>query len=88
MLPSAKGLRIAERNHLNYATIPAEMQHLLNPIKSLSSLAEITEFSENQDFLMTHKRLLTLPLRGVQSRYAGLCMGKVLKGTKNIFFFP
>jgi len=27
MLPSAKGLRIAERNHLNYATSPAEMQH-------------------------------------------------------------
>jgi hypothetical protein len=89
MLPSAKGLRIAERNHLNYAISPAEMQQLLNLIKSLSSLAEITEFSENQDFLMIHKRLLTLPLWGLQSRYAGLCMGKVLKRKKkNEFFFP
>jgi hypothetical protein len=41
MLPSAKGLRIAERNHLNYATRAAEMQHLLNRIKSLSYLTPV-----------------------------------------------
>ena len=57
--------------------------------KRLCSLTELTEYSENQDFLMIHQRLPTLPLWGVQPRYAGLCMGKVLKGKKkNAFFFP
>jgi hypothetical protein len=31
---------------------------------------------------------LPCPYMGVQSRYAGLCMGKVLQGKKNAFFFP
>jgi hypothetical protein len=42
MLPSAKGLRIAERNHLNYATSPAEMQRwIFSPRKAKSFLLKL-----------------------------------------------
>ena len=45
--------------------------------------------SECEDLIMMHDRLPTMPLRGVQSRKAGLDMGEVFKGkmNKSISFF-
>ena len=41
--------------------------------------------TEHENLLQN--RLLTLPLWGLQSRYAGLCMGKVLKEKKECILF-
>ena len=77
--------RIPRNSGLQRQQLPLKSVACFWPWKGLWSL---TECSENQDFLMIHKRLLTLPLWGVQSRCAGLCMGKVLQGKKNALFFP
>jgi len=77
--PKKGGLLLTLKGSLT--SHPSTMHSTYGASRALRALRE-SKFSHDK------QKIAYLAPWGVQSRYAGLCMGKVLEGKKNAFFFP